>query len=77
MKLTKLEQKALTALQASSRANGHDFGLLETVKWDGDRKRLGALVTSLRKKGVITSIDEAETDEARYTQYVLAEKFCK
>ena len=70
--LTELEQKALEALQDEQLANDDCFGLVEMVEWDGDRKQLGALITSLQKKGYFESIDFVTTDQ-KYTQYVLTE----
>jgi len=79
--LTRLEHNALAALVTESAGNGHDFGLVECVEWSGSRKALGALITSLQNKGVITSIDTVEVNGGprrggeRYTQYVLASQF--
>ena len=70
--LTELEKKALAALQDEQMENDNCFGLVESVAWEGDRKQLGALITSLQKKGYFESIDFVKTDQI-YTQYVLAE----
>lgn len=81
IELTSQEQEALTALKAASERNGHDFGLLEDVVWAGDRQVLGALVTNLVKKDVITDIDHVDVNGGpkrggqRYTQYVLNPQF--
>jgi hypothetical protein len=50
--LTDLETQALGALFLSAAGNGHDFGIIEEVRWD-DRKALGGLITSLQAKGFI------------------------
>lgn len=74
MQLTSLESKALAALFTESSMNGHDFGVMEDVVWEGDRKQLGGLVTQLKAKGFITSIAEPHKvngDEV-VTQFVLA-----
>ncbi len=71
-KLTELEKKALKALEEEQLSNDDCFGLIECVTWDGDRKQLGGLITSLQKKGYFESIDFVTTDQ-RYTQYVLIE----
>jgi hypothetical protein len=68
---TKMEIEALKALVPESSANGHDFGLLEAVVWP-DRQQLGGLVTSLRQKRAITSLDETICDGKVWTQYVLS-----
>lgn len=75
-KLTALESAALAALNEASRENGHDFGLLEQTVWP-DRQQLGALLTSLQAKGVVTEVARTEVinDNERYTQYVLAEGY--
>jgi hypothetical protein len=72
MRLTYLESKALAALQTESYANGHDFGVLEQVDWP-DRRQLGALVTTLQVKGVITEVAKTVVDGQTITQYVLAD----
>lgn len=70
--LTELEIKALEALKTEQLCNDDCFGLVEMVEWEGDRKQLGALITSLQKKGYFKSIDFVKTDQT-YTQYVLTE----
>ena len=70
--LTELETKALEALKEEQLSNDDCFGLVEMVVWEGNRKQLGALITSLQKKGYFESIDFVKTDQT-YTQYVLTE----
>lgn len=75
--LTNLELTVLQALVAESASNGHDFGLLEAVKWE-NRQQLGGVITQLQNKGFITEMDEVEVNGGpsrggqRYTQYVLS-----
>ena len=72
--LTALETQAFDALHEESKSNGHDFGLLEYVVWEGNRKQLGGLVTSLHAKGVIVDVSFVVVDDRKLTQYVLSEE---
>jgi hypothetical protein len=61
MKLTKLETNVLMALFASSRANGHDFGLIEEARLTLGLETphaLSGVVSSLVKKNIITVHDK-------------------
>lgn len=72
--LTPKEREVLTLLIEESRANGHDFGVVECIKWDG--RSLGGLLTSLQTKGVIVEIDSTiVNDNEKVTQYVLHDSF--
>jgi len=75
IELTELEQKALKELQKSSAGNGHDFGCVEDVKWDGTRQQLGGVITSLQGKGVLTMYEPHRTDWGMVTQFILNEEF--
>jgi len=75
MKLTKLERLALDALRENAMAvSGGDFALLEEVRWPGDRRQLGGLVSSLASKGVIESVDTVKTEQ-EWTQVVIASAY--
>lgn len=74
VKLTKLEQEVLESLIPESESNGHDFGVLEMVRWP-DRRQLGAVITNLQKKGVIVDFGKTEVDGGIVTQYVLADEY--
>lgn len=71
MNITHLENEILPLLIQESASNGHDFGILENVKWN-DRKQLGGVVSSLQAKGFIVEIEKAEVDGQTFTQYVLS-----
>jgi len=61
MKLTPLETKVMFALFASSRGNGHDFGLIEEARLAVALQTPGALggvVSSLIQKDIITVHDK-------------------
>jgi hypothetical protein len=73
MRLTDKERAALPAILASSKANGHDFGIVETIKWEGDRKSLGGILSSLQAKGVLAIADPVQTDAGWFTQYEIPE----
>lgn len=76
MELTELETKALAALNEDSRGNGHDFGVMEFVEWDGSRQQLGGLVTSLQAKGVLhMEAPHKVNGNETVTQYVIAPEF--
>lgn len=51
--LTTLEVNALQAAYNEASGNGFDFGVVECISWDGDRKALGALLKSLQSKKII------------------------
>lgn len=68
--ITNLEYELLFRLMAESESNGHDFGVVENIEWP-DRKALGGLISSLRKKGFIVEIDSTIVDDQKVTQYVL------
>jgi hypothetical protein len=72
LSLTALERVLIPLLQEESAANGHDFGVLEQVRWT-DRRQLGGVITSLQAKGVITEVDKTVVDDQTITQYVLAD----
>jgi len=80
--LTALERKALNALLKSAYdCSGGDFALVEETKWDGDRKQLGGLLTSLQQKRAIIVNEPVETNGGpkeggeRWTQVEIADEY--
>jgi hypothetical protein len=71
MNLTTLERKVLKALVRSSDGNGHDFGCIEDVRGVVGKAQLGALITSLQKKGVIRVYEPVRTESGLWTQFKL------
>lgn len=67
--LTSMEHQVLTALFASSKGNGHDFGLVEECrKAVKEPKQLSGIISSLVKKGIIQVHGEVRTDSGAWTQ---------
>lgn len=71
LNLTTLERSLLVALVKSSEGNGHDFGCIEDARGVVGKAQLGALVTSLQKKGVIRVYEPVRTDSGLWTQFQL------
>ena len=73
IKLTAQETTALNHAYRSAASNGHDFGFVEDVvkamKRTHKAQAVGALITSLEKKGVITVHGAITTDSGRWTQF--------
>lgn len=81
IKLTKHEQLVLAVLFNSAKGNGHDFGFtsdaVKSLKATYNAEAVGALITSLQKKGVITVHDPVTTNAgtrhaSTYTQFTWA-----
>jgi len=72
MKLTPLEIAVLKAMLASSRKNGHDFGIVEDCRSAVSKpSQLGGVVASLSKKGIIMVCEPVTTDTGTYTQFMI------
>lgn len=70
--LTALETKVLKAFIASSASNGHDFGFVEDGRNAVDNPdQLGAITSSLVKKGLIEVYPAVRTESGRWTQFIL------
>lgn len=72
MNLTQSEKVALQAAFKSADGNGHDFGCVEDVTADlrpMKAQAVGALVSSLVKKGVLRVHDAVTTDSGTWTQF--------
>lgn len=75
--LTALEQRTLDAAIVSSAGNGHDFGFVESVVKalrDLKPQAVGALVTSLQRKGYMEVHEPLTTDSGTWTQFVLSDE---
>lgn len=73
MALTPAQTKLLPLLQNESRGNGHDFGILDQIKWSS-KKALRLLMEELQEAGVLT-LHDTDTNGKPLTQYVLAKAY--
>lgn len=73
-RITDKEFAALPAILAANDANGGDFGLVENIKFDGDRRVLGGILASLQRRGVIELHEPVTTDSGTWTQFTIEEE---
>lgn len=72
-RLTDKEFALLPAILIANDANGGDFGLVESIQFEGDRRILGGILSSLQKKGVLELHEPVRTDSGVWTQFTIEE----
>lgn len=73
MNLTAKELAVIPAILAANDENGGDFGLVESIQFEGDRRVLGGILTSLQRKGVLEVHEPVTTDSGTWTQFTIEE----
>jgi hypothetical protein len=68
-KITKYESEVLDGLIESSKANGHDFGIIEDLRGPFNMRQARGAISSLVKKNWITVHDAVTNESGTWTQF--------